>query len=207
MEESKQNKSIVKLNIGGTRIETLRSTLEKLDYFKAKFQRWSCDDEEVFVDYDYSLFNEMLNKLRNDAYHINMDHNMIATFDFFGYSVEANNYIEKIPYLLKSNSAHHESLGYGRTRTTLSYVIDTSKVDIIMFAFPHYAFDINILYTICNYQLQITIREYEIYFKISKDYCIMKKYFLEKLQNRGIINITFGGLSVSQLFAIMVQDK
>lgn len=59
---------VVKLNVSGTRIEVLRSTLEKSDFFRAMLNRPELqvlgDDGSIFVDEDPDDFRALLKILR-----------------------------------------------------------------------------------------------------------------------------------------------
>lgn len=60
--------SVVELNVSGTRIEVLRSTLEKSDFFRAMLDRPELqirgDDGSIFVDEDPDDFRALLKILR-----------------------------------------------------------------------------------------------------------------------------------------------
>lgn len=59
--------NIIKLNIGGTKVQTHKETLQKLSYFSSYFARWN-SGEEIFIDADYSIFIHVLNLLRDPTY-------------------------------------------------------------------------------------------------------------------------------------------
>lgn len=80
---------VVKLNVGGKRCDTMKSTLLKLPYFQAFFESWNNDkDKEVFLDLDYKTFKYVLNKLRDDNYLLPVDelllNNITSMFRYFG---------------------------------------------------------------------------------------------------------------------------
>jgi hypothetical protein len=77
----------IKLNVGGIKIETYKSTLLQLDYFKAKLERWNENDEtELFVDYDYDIFKHLINKLRDSSYKMPKNKNVENMCNYFGYN-------------------------------------------------------------------------------------------------------------------------
>lgn len=77
------------INVGGQQMQTYKSTLEKLEYFKSMFARWdNTSSNEVFIDYDPALFIHLLNKLRNDAYELPNSQNVVSMCNFFGYPIE-----------------------------------------------------------------------------------------------------------------------
>ena len=58
----------VTLNVGGTKVQTFKSTLEQLEYFKVLFKSNFNKEEEIFLDCDYNIFIHVLNKIRDAAY-------------------------------------------------------------------------------------------------------------------------------------------
>ena len=65
----KQNKHIIKLNVRGRQIQTLKDTLMNLNYFKNYFERWD-NSEEIFIDCDPKIFNHLLNLISLPKYEI-----------------------------------------------------------------------------------------------------------------------------------------
>lgn len=57
--------SKITLNVGGKTIMVDKSTIEQLDYFKSKLERWSTEgssnQSDIFVDCDPKLFRHVLN--------------------------------------------------------------------------------------------------------------------------------------------------
>jgi hypothetical protein len=88
---------IIKLNVGGTRMETLKSTLIQLPFFESMLSRWlssrSDDSEELFVDYNPVLFMHLLDKLRNHQYEFPLISGIESMCEYFGY---VNNDIYRI---------------------------------------------------------------------------------------------------------------
>ena len=63
--------SILKINVGGHRFETTRSTVNPSSYFRSYFQRWDDGLEkstELFIDRSGVLFEHVLSTLRNPDY-------------------------------------------------------------------------------------------------------------------------------------------
>lgn len=93
-------KGVVTLDVGGTLMKTYYSTLQKLEYFKVKLDRWTdktSSNDTLFIDYDPQLFRHLLNKLRNDAYDMPSDNNIVEMCNYFGYplEIEENNIVQK----------------------------------------------------------------------------------------------------------------
>ena len=87
----------VELNVGGTKITTLKSTLVKLPYFKNYFNSWhkeGKENTEIFLDVDFNIFMHVLNKLRDENYIFPEDGviitNITNMFDYFGLAVKNN---------------------------------------------------------------------------------------------------------------------
>lgn len=60
--------NIIGLNVRGNMIMTEKSTIEQLDYFKNKLERWTENSTELFVDCDYKTFEHILNLLVTPNY-------------------------------------------------------------------------------------------------------------------------------------------
>lgn len=75
--------AIITLNIGGKKIQTYRSTIEKLPFFSNYLSKWNVD--EIFVDYDCDMFIHLLNKLRDDKYEMPTNQNITTMCDYFGF--------------------------------------------------------------------------------------------------------------------------
>jgi hypothetical protein len=85
--------SIVTLNVGGTKIKTFKSTLNKTPYFENYFLNWDHQfHKEIFLDMDYNIFIHVLNKLRNDNYHFPENEillkNIMNLFDYLGLPID-----------------------------------------------------------------------------------------------------------------------
>lgn len=76
----------VTLNVGGTRVETLQSTLMKTQYFADFFARWNNKDE-IFLDMDFDLFKHILNKLRDPRYILPENPNIHSMMDYLGFTI------------------------------------------------------------------------------------------------------------------------
>lgn len=78
--------SIIILNVGGKKVQTLKSTLTQLPFFDSYLSRWSKEDE-IFIDQDFEVFIHLLNKLRNQSYIVPDCENINVLFDYFGCSL------------------------------------------------------------------------------------------------------------------------
>jgi hypothetical protein len=117
---------IITLNVAGTKVQTYQSTLAKLPFFEAYLKRWkSGDSNEIFVDYDYSLFVHLLNKLRDDAYVIPLTENVKAMCNYFGYSIQIPVYVIDEIHLRILNTVKFK---------TIKYTMDTTKQELLMFS-------------------------------------------------------------------------
>ena len=58
----------ITLNVGGTKVQTFKSTLEQLEYFRVLFKSNFRKEKEIFLDCDYNIFIHVLNKLRDASY-------------------------------------------------------------------------------------------------------------------------------------------
>ncbi len=68
------DKSIVTLNVEGTRMQISASLLKDLEYFESLLTRWKSDGGEIFVDCDYKLFKHLINTIRIPQYVIPAKH-------------------------------------------------------------------------------------------------------------------------------------
>lgn len=81
------------LNVGGKKIETLRSPLQKIPYFEACFRTYlGVEKQEIFIDVDYDIFKHVLNYIRSNGYMFPKDavlcHNIIDMINYLGIKPE-----------------------------------------------------------------------------------------------------------------------
>src|SRR5579864_4776498 len=130
--------NIITLNVGGTRIQTYKSTIEVLPYFESYMARWKIDNTnhellvkdpkknvgpiEIFVDYDPNLFIHLLNKLRDSKYEMPQNENIIIMCNYFGYELEVPE--PKKTIITRLQSQQGRQYNYDRT-TNDSYVLNT----------------------------------------------------------------------------------
>src|SRR5271170_3058567 len=105
---------IIKLNIGGTVIQTYRSTIQLLEFFKVYLDRWLIDKSsskhpesgQIFIDYDPALFIHLLNKLRDVKYRLPKTVEIKNMCEYFGYELDESflhpNFVEYVPYTSKN---------------------------------------------------------------------------------------------------------
>lgn len=191
--------SVITLNVGGKLMCTYKSTLERLDYFQSKLDRWNSENNDIiFVDYDPELFIHLLNKLRDDSYTIPNDENIITMFNYFGYKIETK--IDPVNFILK---------GFNQKKIVgddccLEYCLDTTINKILLLRIKEgYEKDVGISKIIVFNStgkgvLNITEDLIGIFFKPgnSNGKCsykkkIMRKVFIEELNNLGNIKICF----------------
>ena len=80
---SNQNQSTnIILNVSGNKIITTQQTLLKITYFNSILTRWQ-NNEDIFVDCDYELFNKFLHFVRFSLPINNMDLKVLC--DYYGY--------------------------------------------------------------------------------------------------------------------------
>lgn len=82
MSQAESNPNIIELDVGGTHMKTLKSTLLKVEYFKKIYDRWNGKDQ-LFIDADPNLFIHILNKLRDDKYILPDDPNLQQMLDYY----------------------------------------------------------------------------------------------------------------------------
>lgn len=81
---SEEKDPIIKLNVGGKKFETRKSTLTKCAYFESLLERWNDDNkQEFFVDRNPKRFEIVLDMLRGTNPEIWTDA-VNAEFEFFG---------------------------------------------------------------------------------------------------------------------------
>lgn len=195
----------IKFNVGGTRCQTLKSTLDNIPYFKALFDNCQKNnksfEEEIFLDLDYDIFKHVLNKYRDAQYEFpdneivlkNID---IMMKDYFGVEVKEN----KQDIEVKLTALERIHVIEGQTSLT----VDTDSYDIM---------EIVIIYR-DNFR-QISIKNgsavvnigtnYIAFFEESgeKDSCQtlrLKKSLLKLLKHIGPITIT--AFSVKNIFCV-----
>jgi len=62
---------IIELDVGGEIVKTTKTTLNSMDYFRAKLERWNQDkNDKIFVDEDKRVFEYILNLVRYGNYPI-----------------------------------------------------------------------------------------------------------------------------------------
>jgi BTB/POZ domain len=129
----------ITLNVGGTHIETLKSTLIKIPYFKSLLERWHQDQKEIFLDVDSKIFKYVLNKIRNQNYEFPTNavklQNIISLLDYF--SIDINHHeIEKkeTPQFDHVYPVKGIELCDGNQQI---YEIDTSHQEILYFIFKN----------------------------------------------------------------------
>ena len=191
--------SVITLNVGGKIMSTYKSTLEQLDYFQSKLDRWNADNTDIiFIDYDPELFIHLLNKLRDDGYTFPNDENIIAMCDYFGYKIETK--IDPINFVLKG---FNEKKMVGKD-CCLVYCLDTTINKILLLRIKYgYEKGISVNKIIIfngmgRAVLNITEDLMGIFFKpanhkknASYKKKIMRKVFLKELNNMGNIKICF----------------
>tara|TARA_R110001599_G_scaffold336936_1_gene555003 strand:- start:369 stop:980 length:612 start_codon:yes stop_codon:yes gene_type:complete len=72
---------IITLNIGGKICQSLKSTLEKSEYFVKAFDFQK--EEELFIDEEYKYFKHVLRKLRSENYILPNDQKIINVWNYF----------------------------------------------------------------------------------------------------------------------------
>lgn len=127
----------LKLNVGGTKCQTLKSTLDHVPYFQALFANWQKEnknfEEEVFLDLDYEIFKHGLNKLRDASYEFPQNEIVLQNINnmmgFFGVEIKDTKVLlerEKTSHFKQIGVVHGE-LNYGPGINKMSLSIDTDK--------------------------------------------------------------------------------
>lgn len=118
---------IIKINVGGTRFETTRSTLMKSKYFEAMLMRWNDNKNEIFVDRDPDNFREILKLLRDDN-HV-LKKNIEYELDF--YQIDINKNQLYVPYTEK-NSKYNDDETYEKLNESKQLILkkDHTMVDV-----------------------------------------------------------------------------
>lgn len=196
MNSSKGRESnIVTLDVGGTRMKTLRSTLEKLTFFNSYLNRWDDGKNDLFVDYDPNLFIHLLNKLRDYNYVLPENENIERMFDYFGV------YMSNIPINKLSDISYPEkpkipldlviipskSRDSDRSATDLFSTIGKTIVGVYIFVQPHDLRCVRFSYRE-TVLFQVTLGDFQVYFKNSGIYELRKKFF-NILENRQDIHV------------------
>ena len=198
--------TIIILNVGGTRMQTYKSTLEKLEYFSSKLNRWNDKSEsELFIDYDPTLFIHLLNKLRDDKYELPNDENIVSMCNYFGYPIVTIEEFE-VDDIIKPYNGFVRRLDPNYYGNQGFYEIEPGQ-KIIAFCIKIYGVNskydpegdkMSIDYVVIqnkNIIWKITIDSIEIYFKkIIDNMWKLRKDFLNIIQkNNNKINIKIYG--------------
>lgn len=86
----------IKLNIGGTTMDVLQSTLDRSEMLKSMFNDVKYNNESIFFDEDPIIFKHMLNYLRNPKYPFPSKYYYILDHYLIDYDVKLSNTIIKL---------------------------------------------------------------------------------------------------------------
>lgn len=88
------------LDVRGTSIRVFKSTIEQLTYFESKIERWSKDQDKIFVDCDPILFGHALNFITISNYKIPDEHihNVQMVLDFYSPEKFTINNVQKFVF-------------------------------------------------------------------------------------------------------------
>lgn len=198
---------VVKLNVGGKRCNTMKSTLLKLPYFQTFFESWNKDKhKEVFLDLDYKIFKYVLNKLRDDNYLLPVDElllNNIATmFRYFGSELKVDSIANS-----ETNYADCEIFWlepYFVNDKLKKYEIDTIEHEILEFILDSYLHSFNgmSIYKNGSSWLEITNKNFLCFFEFpnyeNQYHSVLKKSIQTLLKNHRKIEIILNIHSISK---------
>jgi hypothetical protein len=54
-----KNIRMVRLNVGGQKMSTYKTTLSQLEFFKSYLERWNDNDKPLFLDVDIQIYSNM----------------------------------------------------------------------------------------------------------------------------------------------------
>jgi hypothetical protein len=140
MSTSDEKSKIVRFNVGGTRYDVLRSTLEchngsMLATLVSKQWKEGNSDETIFIDRSGRLFELVLNYLRSNEVHLPTTVNISALqkeFEFYGIDADMNqihetngkNMIHKLTNKIHRQEEHLHSLNVLKLAYQLSALVE-----------------------------------------------------------------------------------
>jgi hypothetical protein len=107
----------VKLNVGGTKMETNISTLKQSEYFKALLERWTTPEnknDELFIDEDPEIFKIILQKLRHPTAKIPDDFDK-EVLNYYQIPINTNILMDIPQNTIKR---YYKELSFGRNNIT-----------------------------------------------------------------------------------------
>jgi hypothetical protein len=207
--------NIITLNVGGTKIQTYKSTIEVLPYFESYMARWKIDNTnhellakdpkknvgsiEIFVDYDPRLFIHLLNKLRDSKYAMPLNENIITMCNYFGYELETPKLLPSCRIIIvKTESQTGKRMDRNGTCTE-SYTINTIETPLSIIAIRsrgHISVPYIDVKDECTTLYAIDTDNFHIYFEQHQqhiEYWFLKKDIIETLQEIERLNIMIDG--------------
>jgi hypothetical protein len=198
--------SIINLDVGGIKLKVYRSTLTQLEYFKSKLERWSNNQDELFVDYDYNLFIHLINKLRDPTYNMPRNKNINMMCDYFGF-----NYIKKCTII------KHETFYSGSNMNVIFHKIPSkSRLIKIILCADHSSYVDKITFKKGNKVILKIKKDYkdiyltkeDIYFTkedVYANFYVLRQEFINVLQK--INNLTIEVSSKLTLTCIIIKKR
>ena len=207
----------IKFNVGGERCQTLKSTLDTVPYFQSLFENWQKNnknfEQEIFLDMDYDIFKQILNKLRDAQYEfpdnetvLNNINNMMK---YFCIELKECKTKEK-PCFLKHISII-KGIKMVSYETVFNLIIDTNENSIKDMVVSCYnkinKFSIKRgSHLIISVSEDLVFRSFFEYYH-NKNIFRMKNNYLKLLKNVGQISITIEGYQLESIFCVVQSKK